>query len=322
MRLSNRVYGLLALLVMGSAGLQAQTKDPFPDVPYRQYFGNMQLAAKAILKEKTLTENVVIAIYCGDQIRGKGSPSNADASGVVYLTVYGDMSKDQLHCKVAVNGKVIEVDQGDLFYGYNKVVGSPSNPYVITLPVPVVTKPSSEGWATTCLPYSAAIPEGVTIWNIVGISNGQLEMRKAQGTILGAETPVLLQSKGMDSYEWLPRVAEGDVDTQDCILSGSLEATDVEANSVLTLGHSIETGEIGFWLYTGTTVPANRAYIADFPAGTLGYVIFDDDIISSVAPTALASQQSGQAYDLLGRKARGKGMMWKKNKKGQIIIIR
>ncbi len=322
MRLNNRIYGLLALLLMGSVSIHGQTNDPFPDVPYRQYFGNMQLSAKAVLNGQVLTEDVVIAIYCGDQIRGKGSPNDPDHPGVAFLTVYGDQAKDQLHCKVAIKGKIIEVDQGDLTYNYNKVMGSPSDPYIINLPMPVVTKSSSEGWATTCLPYNAAVPEGVTIWNVVGIGNGQLKMRKAQGTILGAETPVLLQSKGKESYEWLPRVAEGDVDTPGSILSGSLETTDVDANSVLTLGHSVETGEIGFWIYSGTAVPPNRAYIADFPAGSLGFIIFVDDIVSSVYPTAIASQQSGQAYDMLGRKVSGKGMMWKKNGKGQIIIIR
>jgi len=235
--------------------------------------------------------------------------------------VCGDMSKDLLHCKVAIKGKIIEVNQGDLGYEYNKVVGSPSNPYVITLPVPVVTKPSSEGWATTCLPYNAAVPEGVTIWNVVGMGNGQLKMKQAKGNFLGANTPVLLQSKGKDSYEWLSRVAEGDVDTSGNIFEGTTSPLKVEANSVMTLGHSLEEGKIGFWLYTGTTIPANRAYIADFPAGASGFAIFEDDA-TSVNDVAPASQQSGQAYDVLGRKVNGKGTMWKKNEKGQIIIIR
>lgn len=321
MRISNRIYGLLALLIMGSASIQGQTTDPFPDVPYRQYFGNMQLSAKAVLNEQVLTEDVVIAIYCGDQIRGKGSPDNPDYPGVAYLTVYGDMSEEQLHCKVAVKGKVIEVDQGDLSYAYNKVMCSPSDPYVINLPVPVVTKPSSEGWATTCLPYNAAVPEGVTVWNVVGMDNGQLKMKQAKGSILGANTPVLLQSKGIDSYEWLSRVADGDVDTPGNIFEGTTEPLKVDANSVMTLGHSLEDGKIGFWLYTGTTIPANRAYIADFPAGASGFAIFDDEA-TSVNAIASASQQSRQVFDVLGRKVNGKGTMWKKNEKGQIIIIR
>ena len=42
MKLSNRFFGLLALLIMGSASLQAQS-DPFPDekILYRKYQGSM-----------------------------------------------------------------------------------------------------------------------------------------------------------------------------------------------------------------------------------------------------------------------------------------
>ena len=125
----------------------------------------------------------------------------------------------------------------------------------------------------------------------------------------------------MDSYEWLSRVDEGNVGTAGNIFEGTLEQRDVDANSVMTLGHSLEDGKIGFWLYTGTTVPANRAYIADFPAGARGFAIFDDEA-TSVDDVAPASQPSGQAYDVLGRVVNGKGTVWKKNGKGQIIIIR
>ena len=321
MRISNRVYGLLALLFTGSVSLMAQTTDPFPDVPFNDYYGNMQLSAQAVLNDKVLTEDVVIAVYCGNQIRGKGSPNDTDHPGVAYLTVYGDMTVDQLHCKVAINGTVIEVDQGDLNYEYYEVKGSPSKPYVINLPAPIVTKPSTEGWATTCLPYNAAVPEGVTVWNVTGIVNGRLKMSNAKGSILSANTPVLLQSKGMESYEWLSRVADGDVATPGCIFEGTTEPAKVDANSVLTLGHSLEEGKIGFWLFTGTTIPANRAYIADFPAGASGYAIFGDDT-SSVNDVVPSSPQIGQAYDLMGRRANGQGTIWKKNNKGQIIIIR
>ncbi|MCR4613673.1 MAG: hypothetical protein K5778_06705, partial [Bacteroidaceae bacterium] len=71
MRLSNCKYGLLALLLMGSASLMAQTQvtDPFPDVLFRSYYGNMQLTAKAVMNGEVLTGDVVIAIYCDDKIR-------------------------------------------------------------------------------------------------------------------------------------------------------------------------------------------------------------------------------------------------------------
>lgn len=304
MIISNRIYGLLALLFVGSASLMAQVTDPFPNVPFRKYYGNMQLTAKVMMNEEVLTGDVVIAIYYDDQIRGKGSPSDESHPGVAYLTVYGDYRPDHFHCKVAVNGSIIEVDPGDLAFGLNGVVGSASNPYVIDLPAPVVTKPSTEGWATTCLPFNAEVPEGVSVWYSTGIADGELLMTKAEGTILPANTPVLLQSEGKTSYEWLSRVADGNVTTTGSIFVGTTEPTVVAANSVLTLGHSNETGEIGFWRFTGTTIPANRAYITVVPAGVRGLVFkFDDDnetFIQEIENGELSIKDG--IYDLQGRR--------------------
>jgi hypothetical protein len=189
-----------------------------------------------------------------------------------------------------------------LTYSNNVTVGSPSEPYVITLPPPVVTTPTTDGWATTCLPFNAEVPEGVEVWNATGIADGELLMTKANGTILPANTPVLLQSTGLASYEWLSRVADGDIATTGSIFTGTTESTAVAANSVLTLGYSNEGNhEIGFWRFTGTTIPANRAYITDFPAGVRGVTFRMDDVtgISTVSRAAIANDG---CYDLQGRR--------------------
>ena len=311
MKISHRLYSLLALLLMGSASLMAQTNDPFPDVPYRDYYGNMLLTAKAVMNGEVLTGNVVIAIYCDDQIRGKGSPTDESRPGVTYLTVYGDYSPDHFHCKVAVDGKIIEVDPGDLVYEYNGVVGSFSNPYVIDVPAPVTTTPAAEGWATTCLPFNAKVPAGVSVYAATGIADGELLVTQLQSTILPAHTPVLVNADA--PVEWLSRLAIGDAPATN-IFAGTTEATAVEANSVLTLGHNLETGELGFWRYTGTTVAANRAYIADIPTNSPGLSIAFDDAtgISAVysqpagRECTLPSALSDEWYSLSGRRLGGK----------------
>ena len=133
------------LLLLWSASLTAQTTnqvtDPFPDVPYRQYYGNMLLTAKAVMNGEVLTGDVVIAVYHGNEIRGKDSPTDADHPGVTYLTVYGNYEPDRLHFKIAVGGTIYEVDPGDLVYEFNGVVGTFSNPYIINVPAPGTTTP-------------------------------------------------------------------------------------------------------------------------------------------------------------------------------------
>ena len=167
------------------------------------------------------------------------------------------------------------------------------------------------------------------MWNVTGIEDSELvteELQlptitsplKGEGevTILPKNTPVLLQGSDQDSYEWLSRVVTDESATAGAtgttgatgfatgILVGTTEPTDIAANSVLTLGHSKETGEIGFWLYTGTTIPANRAYIADFPTGTNGARIAIDGGttgISSSEEEGMSSKYAATVYDLQGR---------------------
>lgn len=319
MILKRRIYAMLALLMMGSASLLAQSSDPFGELDPGAFYGNMSMTAQVVLGNETLKDDVVLAVYCGNKLRGKSAPSTKDA-GFFYLTVYGNNSGEQLHVKVYTQGRVIETAPDGLVYEHNGIKGSYQNPVVIDLPVPVVTTPSQEGWATTCLPFNAEVPAGVTVWNVTGTAGGQVVMSESQGKILPKDTPALLQCQGQASYEWLARVADGDVAADGSILVGTTEPTSVAANSVMTLGHAVETGAIGFWRYTGTTVPANCAYIANAPAGTRGFALFDDG--ATAVSRVESPVQPTETYDLQGRRVSGQRSLWKKNGKGQIIVIR
>lgn len=251
----------------------AQT-DPFPDVEYNTQY-NMSITGQVRINGEALPDGTIVAVYCHNEIRGKEEVfSQGKRKNVFSLTIKGETEGDPLHFKVFTNGCIIEVDQGNTFIPDGEI-GSLKDYYYIDLPSPVVTAPSTEGWATTCLPFNAEVPEGVTVWYATGVENGELVMSESTGSILPKDTPVLLESNGLTGYEWLSRVADGDVSTPGSIFKGTTEATAVEAGSVLTLGHSKETGDIGFWSFTGTTLPANRAYIAsaDIPAGVRGVKI-------------------------------------------------
>ncbi|MBR6036117.1 MAG: hypothetical protein IKP41_04070, partial [Bacteroidaceae bacterium] len=75
-----RMLSVLALSVMGSASLMAQVTDVFPEVNPRDYYGNMSMSVKAVRNGQTV-EDVVIAAYSGEQMRGKGHPTNAKKPG-------------------------------------------------------------------------------------------------------------------------------------------------------------------------------------------------------------------------------------------------
>ena len=321
-----RGLGVGLFLLVGSVSLVAQSSgDPFGEVNYRKYANNMSLTALVYMDGNALGNETVVAAYCGEELRGKDSPiDDAGYTTILYLDIYGDNRGDKLHFKVSTEARVIEVDQG-LTYASDDIIGSPEAPYIIDLPVPVVTTPSTEGWATTCVPFNAEVPDGVTVWNVTGIEQGELTMSKVEGNILPKDTPVLLYSDGKANYEWLSRVADGDMTMTSSILKGTTAETTVTASSVMTLGHSNETGEIGFWLYTGTEIPANRAYIADFPTNARGFAIHADGTTTGIGATL---NDNGQMindkfiYDLQGRRTNARPSLWKKNEKGQIIIIR
>ncbi len=127
-----RLASMLALLFW-SAGLWADPVDPFPDVNSHDFYGNMTVAVK-VLKGNNALEDVVVAVYCGDQIRGKGTPSDPNRPGVAYLTVYGNSTGDKIFYKIFVESenRTYEIDAGQT-YIFNGSIGSPKTPYVIDI---------------------------------------------------------------------------------------------------------------------------------------------------------------------------------------------
>ena len=66
---------MLALLLVGSAGLRAQSSDPFPEVNPHKYDNSMIIRGQVRQNGVALGNDAVVAVYCGDEIRGKGRPS-------------------------------------------------------------------------------------------------------------------------------------------------------------------------------------------------------------------------------------------------------
>ena len=303
-----RIQTVLALLLVGSVSMLADGGDPFPDVDYHQWQNTMTITGKVRLNAVELKDEAIVTAYYHDEIRGK---QQVKANGYLYLSI-GGAAEDAgipLHFKVFTGSSIVEVDQG-LEYVWNEKVGSYADPYIINLTV-VTTNTSAEGWATTCLPYNAAVPEGVTVYAGTRIEDGVLKIEPVECNILPANTPVLLKTEGQTSYEWLSRVADGDASIEDNLFKGTIEETPVEEYSVLTLGHANEgEGKIGFWLFDGTTIPANRAYLEKSSTAGVRGITID----WSGTPTGVQTVKAGNdnpadspCYDLMGRPFSGRG---------------
>ena len=153
----------LFLLCCPTLMAQDEVKDPFPDVVYGTYADNMTFFGQVRINGEIQPNGAIIAVYCGNEIRGKGTVQKQGTSidKCARFTIGGETAGDPLHFKVFTGGRIIEVDQ-NAKYETNTALGSRKEYYYIDLPAPVVTNTSSEGWATTCLPFNAEIPEGVT----------------------------------------------------------------------------------------------------------------------------------------------------------------
>ena len=274
---------LLALLIMGSTSLKAQqNNDPFPEPASEQSSTNMTVCAQVFING-TLQEEGIVAVYAADEIRGK-APIKSDKH-LAIITAWGN-GGEALHFRVFVRGGVIEVDQG-LTYTVDGVQGYPNTPYAINLTAPITSKLTEEGYATTCLPFNTRIPDGVSAFCAKGLVDDKLELEKITGGVIPKETGVLVKGSG-ESITWG---------------TGTLEPKEVTEKSVLTLGYTTKDGEkkLGFWCYTGTTIAANRAYIADFTAGARG-VTFDYVTLTAVAEVKGTDATDAVVYDLQGRR--------------------
>ena len=173
------------------------------------------------------------------------------------------------------------------------------------------------GMATLYLEYNAVIPNGVEVYYCTGLDDNEAvptthAQQISSSYLIPAKTGVFVKApQGEYKFEH-PKSNELYIipTIKDNILEGTLEDMTVDSHSVLTLGKGNKTGEYGFWWYTGTTIPANRAYIpgialeADVKGIT---IVFDDETrIEEIVNGKSSNGKSDEWYDLSGRKLEGK----------------
>ena len=216
MRIIDRFYGLLALLLVGSASLQAQSGDPFGDVDTHKYQGTMTITAQVQQNGEVITD-AVVAVYQENELRGKKSVGDGTHPELAFLTVYGDYtgSPQYLHFKVYTNGMTFTCNPNpSVAYEFYGSLGTTSSPYVITLPVSLADDADNSSvlttydgqtrdvvltnrtlwkdgdWNTLCLPFNTdktgpladAIIKELDVVDKFKMDNGQWTMDNEAGT--------------------------------------------------------------------------------------------------------------------------------------------
>ena len=235
-----RFFSLLALLLVGSAGTQAQTSDPFPKVSFRRYQGNMTITAQ-VMQYDQVVKDAIVAVYCDESIRGKESVGSGTDPQIAYLTVYGNAgSKQELSFKVYTNGRIFTYKPSTaVTFKNNGSVGSGSEPYLIditpvsladnadntetlrtlkdkTLDVVVTGRTlfKNENWNTLCLPFDATLTDDLadatlmeldteagTYSHITGFEDGTLYLNFKKAESITAGTPYIIKWSKSSEFE-------------------------------------------------------------------------------------------------------------------------
>ena len=177
------------------------------------------------------------------------------------------------------------------------------------------------GMATLFLDFDAQIPSGVeAVYYCTGLDDDEAvpttdkthAVQISSSQLIPAKTGVFVKaSKGKYKFEepqssyYTPAIIRGN------ILEDTSKEKTVEPHSALTLGYGKKNETLGFWWYTGTEIPANRAYIPgealESATGDVKgiTIVFDDETGISLTPNP-SPQGEGSWFDLQGRKLEGK----------------
>ncbi len=171
--------GVGLLLFVGSASLLAQ-ENPFPNVNFRRYQGSMTITAQVVQNGQIVTD-AIVAVYCGETIRGKKNVGSGTNPELAYLIVYGNntIEQQQLYFKVYTSGIVFTYSPSTpIIFKNNSSIGTGAAPYIISLPVSLSDNADNTGtlktykntdcdvvltgrtlykdgtWNTLCLPFA------------------------------------------------------------------------------------------------------------------------------------------------------------------------
>ena len=175
--------GVGLLLLVGSASLMAQD-DPFGDFNFRLYSNNVMISVEVMQNGGVVTD-AVVAVYCGEELRGKERVGSGTNPNLAFVTFYGDYTGYYQHIdfKVYTKGTVFSCAPGLDVRFIEEFIASNSAPYILTLPLSIADDADNSSvltafadqtvdvaltgrtlwkdgdWNTLCLPFSLGNPE-------------------------------------------------------------------------------------------------------------------------------------------------------------------
>ena len=167
----------------------------------------------------------------------------------------------------------------------------------VTLKTPATT--DGYNYASLYLPYATTIPEGVEAFSAT-LSNDKQSMTLAaiEGTTLPKNTAVVLRSANETAATFVPAIEPGTEPTTNSLM-GTVDATAATPAGTFVLSGAF--GEIGFYKYTASTLPAGKAYLESADSAVQG-LLFGDGNVTGIEAVETGNDDKAAYYDLSGRR--------------------
>lgn len=203
------------------------------------------------------------------------------------------------------NSGTTSAPQGGNIVGYTNSTSETASFWYLA-PVETVditlTTIDDASYATTCLPFGVSSVSGATAY--IGAYNDdetEIDATATDGTIPANEGVILVGEK--DATAATLTIGTGSAVTGN-VLSGT--CVPITNDSYLTFGRikgqESTAIEPGFYLYTGTTIPANKAYLVKTAAETIRLNFGDATTGIDAATLVNGEQNNAPVYDLSGRR--------------------
>ena len=168
---------------------------------------------------------------------------------------------------------------------------------VETLTVPLNGPVGGSYYATFCVPFDVTL-DGATAYTL---TKNETELTMSEPiTTVAAGTPVLLVGAGSSATATIGSNYTNSP-VSGTALTGNFFAIPFDGNTNYTLG--TDGTKVGFYHWDGTTLNANRAYVAGNGGNVKGYVLnFDDDATGIEMVNGQSSMVNDPIYNLAGQR--------------------
>ena len=157
----------------------------------------------------------------------------------------------------------------------------------------------SKYYATLCVPFDVTLEEGTTAYTL-SKSGTELTMAAVSG-IVAAGTPVLLEGGSATATATIGTNYSTTISTSTALTGTYLEKANFDGDTNYVLG--TDGTKMGFYHWDGTTLNANRAYIAGNGSGVKGYVLnFNDDATGINVVNSEGFMVNCPIYNLAGQR--------------------